>query len=531
MKNLDLFANYRTSQGRSVLFGNALISLMMVCLAVGFIQLGNRFNSAWQGGYLIWMTLLISLEATQTARSVRDLDFRERVIFRISEWIAFAVVIKLLIYMVHDPSQLLRDLPTWQEDFGNFFTPEYLLALSLAGMVWYSSGAFVNELDELYDRENDAEWDELGKLQNSLREIRKRIISRALVLGGVVIILAVLSRLDSSQILRSTGEPPPGYKAPVANVLVYFILALVLLSLTQFALLRTRWLWQRMPISAKLPTHWLKFGLIFFGILAVVVYFLPTEYSLGFFDTLRIGLDVFIQFITLLTLLITLPLGLCYRLFAITSNETESSAQPVVPQEPIEPSPQQPITIPWLEFLQSLFFWAVFLAIVYFAVTYYLRQNTTLWRSITNLPLVRWLRQGWGSFWQWIRGVNQQVGSLVSSGLKRIRSRRAASTAAARRRNYRTHPLTPREKIIAFYISLVQLGSERGLDRSPYQTPYQYEDQLVDVLPEVSQELKGLTDTFVEARYSQHPVDEPEVKQAGSFWDRVKEALRRWKRS
>jgi hypothetical protein len=90
--------------------------------------------------------------------------------------------------------------------------------------------------------------------------------------------------------------------------------------------------------------------------------------------------------------------------------------------------------------------------------------------------------------------------------------------------------MNPREKIIYFYLNLVQLGRERGLSRRPSETPYQYDQRLISAVPEVDSELRRLTDEFIEARYSPHTVDTPAAEQAGSLWERIKAVLREWKR-
>ena len=76
----------------------------------------------------------------------------------------------------------------------------------------------------------------------------------------------------------------------------------------------------------------------------------------------------------------------------------------------------------------------------------------------------------------------------------------------------------------------MRLASERGLDRRPAQTPYQYEQRLTGAVPEIDQDLHGLTDAFVEARYSPHRLDEPEAQRANSLWEHIQSVLRSWRK-
>ncbi len=526
--SFDLLSNARSSQGQAVIFGNIMAVLMMVILATAVVLAGERLFPGWRGGYLAWVCLFISAEAILTRKHAKELEGRDKVLFRISEWIAIAVALKLLIYLIHGPAELLRDLPLWQKDFIQyFFTAEYLLGLVVATLVWFAAAGFSGDLENLYDRDMDTRWDELGKLQNALHDVRRRIIARIFIIGSLVVVLAVVSHVNAVALLRQAGAPPPGSSAPIILVLAYFILALVLLSQTQFALLRIRWLWQQIPISPSLTKNWLKYGLLFFLALAVIAFFLPTNYSIGLLDTLRIVLNYFLQFVSFLLVLLALPFTFCLSLFKLSSSQGTPEPQ-MNPVAPPAATPGHPIA--WLEFVRSLAFWIIFLGVIIFALRFYLSQNVALWKAITGFPLFRWIAGAWQGFWKWVRGANRQIAGLVQTGLKRLRAQRIAPPAQAIRRIVNFARLGPREKIIYFYLNLIQFGGERGLARRPSQTPYQYETRLNEAVPQVGQDLHGLTDSFIEARYSQHPVEPPRADQAHSFWERIKAVLKEWKR-
>jgi hypothetical protein len=526
----DLFTNYRTSQAQSTLLGNIIAVLMMVSLTIAVVQLGERIFPEWHGVYLVWASLLISMEAIYTRKYSRQLEGRERIFFRISEWIAILVALKILIYLVHDPAQLLIDLPLWQQDFfGAFFTGEYMLAIAVALAVWFNSAGFSGALERLYERDEDTLWDELGKLQNALNDVRRGISTRIFLMGSIIVILAALSRVDATAILRTVGKPPPGYSGPVINVLAYFLMALVMLSQTQFAMMRVRWLWQRLPMPPGLGKNWIKYGLLFFLALAIIVFFLPTEYSVGLFDTLRYVLDFLIRAVTFFLLLLAFPFTLCASLFRSTQENQSPMPPPSLPPAGMQAAPAQPVA--WLEILKSMLFWAIFLGVIVFALRYYLMQNTALWKALSSFPLINWIGRAWRGFWKWARGANRQLTGLVQAGIKRLRTQRMMIPTQAIRRVFNFNRLNPREKIIYFYLNLVELAGEQGIARKPSQTPYQYENRLIGEVPEVNQDLRGLTDTFIEARYSQHPVEQPTAEQANSLWERIKAVLKSWRRA
>ena len=523
----ELPEGYAANRVQSRVVSNLLVAGMMVCVAVGFVQLAQRIVPAWRGMYLIWIVALVSLEAIFTRPQTKKLEGRDRWIFHISEWVAFAVAIKLLQYLLNDPAQLLADLPRWQRNFETFFTGEYILALLLCAGTWLMTKLYSRELDDLYEREDDAQWDELGKVQNMLSTIRDRITSRIFILGALVVALAVFTRVDASGLFRRFNPPDLSTSAPVINALVYFVLGLVLMSQNQFTMLRTRWLWQKLTISSEIARNWIKYGLIAFLVLAVVVFFLPTNYSIGFFDTLRYSLDFIIRALTFLMALVMLPITFCLSLFRWQTEEvppeTEQPAFPTLPPAPVD------APVAWWEVVKSLLFWAVFLGIIIFALRYYLMQNAALWSAIKSFPLFRWVGGMFTGLWNWLRGANRAVANMVRGGLKRARKQTVAP-AQAIRRLFNLSKMTPRERIIHFYLNLIELGSERGLGRKPAQTPYQYEQRVASELPEIDPDLHSLTDTFLEARYSQHPVDEQEAAQANSLWEKIKTTLRNWKR-
>lgn len=525
----DLFARYRSERGRSILIGQVIVVAMMTALAAGFALAGARIDAAWKGGYLIVVALIVALEAIYTRDHLNELDTRERVIFHTTEWIAFAVVLKLLLYLLNDPAQLLVDIPRWQKDFlGAFITTEFALGIGVAALVWFCARAYAGELDDLNEREEDSGWDELGKLQNALHVIRGRIVSRTFALGGLLVVLAIISRLEIG-LLKNVPENPFAFHAPVLVVLVYFGLALVLFSQTQFSLLRTRWRWQRLPISERLAKNWLRYALLFFLALALIVFFLPTRYSMGLLDTLRIVIQFLIQLVSFLVFLITLPVAFCLSLFRLTSAAPINTQPPSTIQIIPGGAPAEPVA--WLEFLKSLLFWMIFLGVIVFALRYFFSQNEALLNAVSKFPITRWLAGLFRELIAWLRGANRQVNQLVRDGIKRLRRPRTPSPVKTFKRILSLSRMNPREKIIYFYLNLIQLGGERGLSRRPAETPYQYDRRLSSAVPEVNEDLHTLTDEFIEARYSPHPVDLPAAEQASSLWDRIKAVLRGWKRT
>jgi hypothetical protein len=506
--------------------GYTLICLMMVTLAIGVIFAGTRLIPAWNGTYLAGLALFFSIEAIYSQKHTADLDQKEKTLFRITEWISFAVLIKIVLYLVHGPAQLLNDIPLWRSQFfETFFTAEYVLALLLSIIVWWTSKDCSAAIEELYERESEASWDDLGKVQNALRDIRNRISSRIFIFGTILVAMAVLARLDISTPFMNAGEITRGNLFPVLNVLAYFILGLLLLSQTQFALLRARWIHQHLPVSGNLARNWMKYGLAFFVILAAIVAVLPTNYSLGLFETLEVVLRFIIQAINFLFMLIMLPITLCLSLF---SSGSATTSEP--PSESLGKfmAATAKTPLPWWEFLKSLLFWVIFIGVIIFAIRYFLLQNTALWKSIRSFAFYRWLASQWKRFVDSIKGVNQQVGAVIKTGLRKLRIQQANLPVSPLRKIINPSRLSARGKIVYYYLNLLKIASERGLERAPSQTPFQYQQQLNRAIPEIEPDLDQFTTVFVETRYSQHPVEDSTANTARGLWEGIEVILRRW---
>jgi hypothetical protein len=187
------------------------------------------------------------------------------------------------------------------------------------------------------------------------------------------------------------------------------------------------------------------------------------------------------------------------------------------------------------EILQSIVFWIFLTLLIGYAFYQYIRQNEELleklrgfglWRSLERL--LDWVRT-------WTRGlgegVSSQVGSAVRAGLDRLRGLRTKG-AQIPFDFVNINRLTPRQRVLFFYLALVRRGADAGIPRHPDQTPYEYQQALdkyflqAEQAPEAAQ-LRTLTDSFLEARYSLHPIS---VEQAGlvkRIWARLRQVLKK----
>lgn len=516
-------AVYKKHRAGSILLSKSIVVLLMTCMGYGYAQ----FVRAWfpfDSSYLTLFCLIVALEAIYTHAKTADLDGREKAIFRASELLTIFILFKIFLLFQEGPGAILAEVAQWQIDFFTyFFTGPFIAGLIIFAPAWLISTSLAQEIDDLHEREQDSSWDELGLVQNALHYIRGRITGYVFGIGALVLFFAVGARLNFRAylpILQGRYNPA----VPIANVLIYFVLALVLLSQTQFALLRTRWLWKKTPVAPQLGRRWAMYGIVFFGALAVLVFFLPTEYSMGFFETLTYALGLFGEVFKILFGLVMLPLTLCLSLFNFQNNQNDTG-QPASPPLLPTPAPAQSPDQLW-QFIQSLLFWGILVAIVIFALSQYFKSNKALWTRLLHVPVLKWGVKALQWIWDWLKSANRSISTVISAGLRRLRPTSPAMRSAIRRiRN--PGGLTAREQVIQLYLTLIEIARDNGLGRSDAQTPYQYSQNLILTNPDVTPEVLDVTDAFVEARYSQHTIEPAKVPTLRSEWERIRDHFRK----
>ena len=182
---------------------------------------------------------------------------------------------------------------------------------------------------------------------------------------------------------------------------------------------------------------------------------------------------------------------------------------------------------PWLEIVASALFWVAVLAIVVYALRRFLKDR------LGGLPEGD-DRQGnwWGRLLAWLRDLVRRWrgwGEAVQTRLARRRAEgeKAGPITARLSRFFFPGRLPPRELIRYFYLSTARRASQAGQPRAPGETPYEYRSTLDQQFPELEPDLEGLTDAFVEARYSRRLLRREDAQAVKPLWQRIKAALQR----
>jgi hypothetical protein len=520
--NIQRFQEFQSSHRFSTVASAFIHVLMMGCLAIAYVQAALRFFPTWQATYVIWMAVIVAAEAMLANFTQREKTIRERAAFLLSEWLVIMLVIQVAILASHGFRQLGSFFASLQENPLNFFHPEFLLNIFPLFLVWLLSMIMAEDLIRLEVDVSELQLENPEVLERDRRQIRKGMSERVFAVGLLLVVLAFIARLEITQIF---GEIPTT-RAPVYNVVAYYALALVLVSQVQLSALRGHWLWTKAPMRANLAGTWLKYSLIFFAVVAILTVFLPTQYSMGFLATLESLLNLLWQAFMFLAFLVLMPIiGLINFLMSLFKSEgSESEPFNMEPPSGFTADPASPAA--WWELVKAILFWTLVIGITGYFVVYYIRQNKTLWTWLRSISLLNWLGLRLRAFWHWMRRVNHRISMAVAAGRQRLFPPVSAPSRGRTGRPFNNQRASARQKIIFFYLRMLERGKEEGLERKPSITPSQYRALLGKALPEVEDEVDGMTASFIEARYTSHEINEEWAGQVQRLWKRFLQALR-----
>lgn len=522
-----------------------VVSLMMACTTITFVQIGKAVFPGWDGSYLVVLGFLICIESMYIRKIMKNQRITfittEWMLLRGTEWVVILMILKIVLYLVNGFDQFGVDLLAWRESFfQNFFSGEYLFGIIVIAVIWMLSGVYAEHLAELEGSIEKLRMERESGISNERVEARQRMLNLTFVVGGVMVLGTALLREN----LNLAWFKSPALRLGVFNVLAFFVLGLILLSMAQFSIVRARWRLNQIRFSRDLPYKWALYSFIFLSLVVILASVLPTRYSVGFLNLLGMLVNVLFAILGFIQFLILLPFFALMSLLAgLMGKPPPEHTPPALPQLP-QPPPQSGAPVAWLEVVKSLLFWAVFLGIVGFAFFYYLRLHRDNLRLFRGFPVSRL----WTDFWNWLRirfgRLKREVAGSFSAGLDRLRKRALKTLDQAPWRYIHLRGLKPRQQVIFYYLAMVRRGGEIGLPRKPSQTPYEYADFLAgglqSRLPQsesgdqeqkisISEDVANLTSQFVQARYSLGEVSNQQTSLVRDYWERIKRALRRFR--
>jgi hypothetical protein len=527
------------------LASHLVVSLMMACTMLTFVQVGKAVFPGWDGSYLVLIGFLISMESMYVRKimKTRRINFpsTEWILLRGAEWVVILIVLKIALYLVNGFGQFGIDILAWRESFiQNFFSAEYLFGIIVIFLIWMLSSVYGEHLAELEGNVEKLRIERESGIANERVEARQRILNLTFFVGGFMVLGTALLREN----LNLVWFTSPALRTGVFNVLAFFVLGLILLSLAQFSIVRARLRLNQIRFSRDLPFKWAIYSFVFLSLIVIFAAILPTQYSVGFLNLLGTMIGVLFTILAFVQFLLLLPFFAMISLLAgLMGKPSPELTSPTLPKLP-QPPPQSGNPVAWMEVVKSLLFWGLFLGIVGFAFFYYLRLHRENLRLLRRLPVSRL----WADFWHWLRkrfgGIKREVAASLSAGLNRLRRRTLKTIGEKPWQYFNLKGLKPREQVLFYYLAMVRRGSEIGMPRKPSQTPNEYANSLAcnlhsklsqmeaDIQEEnklLSEDVAFLTSQFVQARYSLQEVSEEQTVQVKFYWERIRRAFRKFR--
>jgi hypothetical protein len=500
-----------------------LVCLLLTLMVYAVVQFGEYVLPSWNGVYLLWVGLFVAIEAQYSQRFIgKQLEFQEKIFYRLAEIIVLIIGTRLLLYILNGFDSFVNDLRLWQENFMiNFFTGEFLFALVIIFLVWGLATFLSSQLYHLEGDQDLLEIERESRMAVFRKEVRDSLAITILLIGIFMTAGATFILLNE----RTKGIETSGFPFKMLHVIAFFILGLVLLSLTQFSILRVRWFLDRVPVQNNLTLRWVLFSLGLLLIVAFISFILPTGYSINALEFLSVVLSIILWVLWAFAFILTFPiiylLSLIFRLLGKDESQVEG-LQNFVPKMPEQPESSN---VGWGEWVKSLIFWTIFLLVVIFSIIYLLRQNKNLMEKLHAIRLfgmIRWFLISLKNFFQ---GAGVKVREIIVEQRQRLQNRNQRTSG--RFFNFiNPHRLHPRDKVVFYYLAMIRRAQENGISRLPSQTPYEYEKVLDKTIPDGSQDFNSITQSFIDARYSLNPIDNEKATLVEKNWERIKNMLR-----
>ncbi len=514
-----------------------LVSLMVACIVSTLLVIIRLIYPMFPGSYLIPICILLGLEASLSQRRLRGNGFPQPrwVAYRTAEFVTIFLGLRILVYWMVGINQLWVDIGGWPETFwGSLLPMEFMIILFLAFLAWGANHMLADDILQLESDEEKINKEMLGVevIERSQAQQRLRdmvvFMGCGLILATAIIRIAGWSNQASSSDIRQT----------FINVVLYFLFALVLFSLTHFSVLRMNWIVQHSQVSRSIGSRWIIFSSSFIILLAIFAGILPTSYSMGLLGTLNTLFFALLNGVRFLLSIILLPFVwlINWLMSLFGSPDTPEAAAPI-------PTPVLTLNRPlfqgdWIELLKSALFWITFIGLVVFSLYYLAKENQGLLRNFRRYPIIQAILDVLEKVSAWFKQGLGQITKGVETSLEFIRRPFRHDKEKSAWQFLRPRDLSHRQQVIFYYLTMLRRGGEHGVPRLDSQTPLEYAVKLTDALqhselvdiapaPDIQAEVISLTDKFLVARYSQHPTSPEDAGQARENWVHIRRIIQR----
>jgi hypothetical protein len=438
--------------------------------------------------------------------------------FRVVEIILFFIIIRIGSLLGMPWDRLLVNLRIWVREPWLLLDLEVGYALLLAASSWTVSNRTA------YDLERIGEPPVGGK---SYVDPIGALTGRFFWGGALLLTVAGMTRVGIASLLELRRPPVPGL---VLNVLVYFVLGFAMLGQIQFRRLSQRWRGEGIDLPEDLAGHWVRYTVLFLALAGLIAFLLPTGYTLPLLTVVSIVIGAILYaFNVLFQLLILLFFLLLTPLLRLFGAEVSTEPREPIPQPdflpPVAPDGSAP---EWLAVVKSVAFWVLALAGLMYVLRSTLRDRPGLVEALSTFKPLRAAGRFLVALWRHLTRLAGTAREGIPAQFRLSRGRTAGEPGPSKGlfRTFRLGALSPRERTLYCYLSILRRAGRQGYPRGGSETPYEYETKLGPSVAQAEAELDRLTEAFVETRYSLHDVDMTQEKRVRADWRRIKEALR-----
>ncbi len=504
------------------------IAVMLTCIAIALSALLARIVPEWPGRFFVVLVFFVSLESVQAYRILahRDVGQRDRLRFRVVEWVTLLLIIRFGVYLHLGWDRLLEDAALWTAnalaiiDYGFVMMAMltlvfWYMALTLAQAIWELEVTPLEHIPDVTDPRyylratmpRHGQTDRAGRIS---------MIMAIYLLGGTSLLMFTGMAQFDLQMLEALPNARLGSLG--ANALVYFAVGMLLFSQARYTVLRAQWELQGIAVRGRIGERWMALAILFLLMVALGAVLLPSGYSVPIFEAVSVAARWLAWIVTQLVLLIIFAVAVAMR-WLLDLFTGQPGPQPRYPT--LQPTPAPPegatgrgTTLAW-QILRSLLFWWALLGIAAYSVLHFVGDR---------LHLLAWLRRTKG--WAWlsqladrIRRAWRRAWALAGGAVRQwreaaTRRQRAQLPAVRTRRHISLKRLSPRDRARYYYLAALRQTSRAGLARPAQLTPNEYREVLVEQIPEATSEAEELTGIFHEARYSSHPIDDETASRA-----------------
>lgn len=519
-----------------------VVALMLASATITLIQFLHRLLPTWDAVYLPGFIFFLVLERWYLHRRMENLPVFSAEWFLTlgAEWIIIMIILRLLM-VISNPSQiLLGEILNWIGNYGEgFFSIEFIVVLIISIFTWLTSGHFAALIDEYNQELLDLDPTVMASLYKGRTAAREQIISSVFTIGAGMLVLTAITRADW-QIFRNLEAGGNIFSLSdryvgSANLLFFFILALVFLSISNYAALRRTWRTRGIIINRNVVRNWVIYSVVFLSLLGGIALILPTNYTVGLLRSLgfivQFIFNIFVFLFGIVLFLIHLVIFLLSSLFGSDpANRDQQPLQPpVLDSEFLSPStPGEP----WFEVVKSVIFWLILAIIIGYAFFYFIKEHQEIVESDQKPRLIISIKNLFNRILGLFKVSGRQLARIVNHSVQRLMPRERQHQSRIPWDYLSLRQLNPRERIRFYYLALIRRAEEKGIPRSEDQTPSEYENVLKERYQEIDEEIHEVTSAFLKARYSTHLISESESNHIKTAWSTIRRAIRHfWRQS